>query len=806
MGDREGEVLIDVHHPLDDYHRRLLSGSGSSHYHHNNYHTTIEAYVSSSSSSGWSTTTNNNTINSINSSCATEGDAPAPNGSSFLMAPRAGSSKPNGPLTQRLNNNNNQQGSATLLVPSPHFYSSAHHMHQYAKQQQQQQQQHTNTTIPATTSTQHHYSQGGGSLLTRSPRSSSALSLVDLNSGESNDDFEPPFFLSSPSSTSSREHAILTTPTTLSNNDNDNYDLPLLANDSSSPTSSSSNCIPSNSSSGSSSYHHRFAYSIYLFISMSRAQIMKQKQVFSVVMLTLLCLSFTALAYMSRHHLGYFLEWVRSIGLWGNLLFIVVFTSVGFPFMLGYIPLTVGAGYLYGMVAGTITVSIGATSGAGITFLLCRTLTRKWVERHLASSSKFNLFMTEVENNAWKITLLTRLLPFPFGLVNGLFALSSISFPVFIIGTAIGLLPFQLMWTYFGTTLRSITEAVNGEMPFGIWQQFLLVLQIGLGIGLCLYMYQLSQAAMRNSEARAAATAGNKSNSDLATVAPSSVGGGENVSNSDNGESSVDTNGNRSSSGMTDIERGSDLGLSTNDDGHEEDCDHSGCGQVCEVEEMEEDELEGGSVGVGVGVDVDVDLEVGLEGCKTARGLVHAHTHTISLMDDDDSGLLSDDVDDLADGGSNGHNSGNNHTTSSAHNNAGRSLVAVAHETLYSFVVEASHNWLGVSVKGGGLKKQSNTHRSTHHATTRHHVNNNTTPTRQTTTPHHYSNYTPHNTSRFGSNSFNSNNKRVAHSFKKGPRARCSFSKATVTQQQPTLLASPLTHQQQQQRSAYLNV
>jgi len=104
--------------------------------------------------------------------------------------------------------------------------------------------------------------------------------------------------------------------------------------------------------------------------------------------------------------------------------------------------------------------------------------------------------MLDVENNAWKITLITRLLPFPFGLVNGLFALSSISFPVFLVGSFIGLLPFQLMWTYFGTTLRSIAEAVNGDLPFGMWQQFLLLLQIGLGIGLALYLYQLGKSAM----------------------------------------------------------------------------------------------------------------------------------------------------------------------------------------------------------------------------------------------------------------------------------------------------------------------
>ncbi len=50
------------------------------------------------------------------------------------------------------------------------------------------------------------------------------------------------------------------------------------------------------------------------------------------------------------------------------------------------------------------------------------TVTQGWMKRQLVANPKWHVFMAEVEKNAWKITLLTRLLPFPFGLVNGLFA------------------------------------------------------------------------------------------------------------------------------------------------------------------------------------------------------------------------------------------------------------------------------------------------------------------------------------------------------------------------------------------------
>lgn len=223
---------------------------------------------------------------------------------------------------------------------------------------------------------------------------------------------------------------------------------------------------------------------------------MNKREMLTAFGMGLLALSGLVGLYFQRELLIQFLQWISSIGLWGNLLFISAFLIVSFPFALGYVPMAVGAGYLYGMLHGTITVSIGALCGASLAFWLCRTVTQSWMKRQLAANPKWLFFMTEVEKNAWKITFLSRLLPFPFGFINGLFALSSVSYPVFLVGSFLGLLPFQLMWTYFGTTLRSIREAVNGEIPFGPIQQFFLALQLGLGVGLSLYLVHLGRSSL----------------------------------------------------------------------------------------------------------------------------------------------------------------------------------------------------------------------------------------------------------------------------------------------------------------------
>ena len=81
---------------------------------------------------------------------------------------------------------------------------------------------------------------------------------------------------------------------------------------------------------------------------------LKKRQIFSAITLILIGFGGLFLFTSQWHKLGQFLEWISSIGIWGNVLFVLIFLVVGFPFMLGYIPLAVGAGYLYGMVEGEL--------------------------------------------------------------------------------------------------------------------------------------------------------------------------------------------------------------------------------------------------------------------------------------------------------------------------------------------------------------------------------------------------------------------------------------------------------------------
>jgi uncharacterized membrane protein YdjX (TVP38/TMEM64 family) len=131
------------------------------------------------------------------------------------------------------------------------------------------------------------------------------------------------------------------------------------------------------------------------------------------------------LAFVCRHYLKDFLEWVQNLEEWqGVLLFVVMFTLVSFPMTWGYIVLNVAAGYLYGFVYGLAVVYISAAVGVSTSFIVCRRYMRDWVSSTLESEN-FKAVVRVVEGTrGYKVIALTRLTPIPFGLQNGLFAVS----------------------------------------------------------------------------------------------------------------------------------------------------------------------------------------------------------------------------------------------------------------------------------------------------------------------------------------------------------------------------------------------
>jgi len=153
------------------------------------------------------------------------------------------------------------------------------------------------------------------------------------------------------------------------------------------------------------------------------------------------------------------LDGVGRLGPWGPVLFIALYVVATVLFIPGSV-LTLGAGAVFGVLWGSVYVSIAATLGATAAFLVGRYLARDAIARRIAGNARFAAIDRAVAEEGWKIVGLTRLSPvFPFTLLNYAFGLTSVSLRHYVVASWIGMMPGTVMYVYLG----SLARAAAGE-------------------------------------------------------------------------------------------------------------------------------------------------------------------------------------------------------------------------------------------------------------------------------------------------------------------------------------------------------
>jgi uncharacterized membrane protein YdjX (TVP38/TMEM64 family) len=156
------------------------------------------------------------------------------------------------------------------------------------------------------------------------------------------------------------------------------------------------------------------------------------------------------------------LAWISGLGPIAPLIFVVIYILACVLLLPGSI-LTLGAGVVFGVVKGSIAVSIGSTLGATGAFLVGRYLTRAWVSGKVAGNEKFTAVDEAVAREGWKIVLLTRLSPvFPFILLNYAFGLTKVSLKQFILASWAGMIPGTIMYVYIGSLAGDLASLGAG--------------------------------------------------------------------------------------------------------------------------------------------------------------------------------------------------------------------------------------------------------------------------------------------------------------------------------------------------------
>src|SRR6267154_1049702 len=161
------------------------------------------------------------------------------------------------------------------------------------------------------------------------------------------------------------------------------------------------------------------------------------------------------------------LDWIGKLGPWGPVIFVGLYVVATVLFVPGSV-LTLGAGAVFGVVLGSVCVSVSATLGATAAFLVGRYLARDAIARKIDKNETFATIDRAVADEGWKIVLLTRLSPvFPFTLLNYAFGLTRVKLWHYVLGSWIGMMPGTVMYVYLGSLVN--VGAGHRQRTTGVW-------------------------------------------------------------------------------------------------------------------------------------------------------------------------------------------------------------------------------------------------------------------------------------------------------------------------------------------------
>lgn len=191
------------------------------------------------------------------------------------------------------------------------------------------------------------------------------------------------------------------------------------------------------------------------------------------------------------------LAWISDLGPWGPVFFIVFYILATVLFLPGLIP-TMAAGVLFGVIRGTLLVSISSISGATLAFLIGRYLAREWVAAMIRGNQKFEAIDAAVAEEGWKIVGLTRLSPvFPFNLLNYAFGLTQVSLKDYFLASWIGMLPGTVMYVYIGSLAGNLASLGSGERSRTPAEWALYGVGLMATVVLTLYLTRIAQRALK---------------------------------------------------------------------------------------------------------------------------------------------------------------------------------------------------------------------------------------------------------------------------------------------------------------------
>ena len=185
------------------------------------------------------------------------------------------------------------------------------------------------------------------------------------------------------------------------------------------------------------------------------------KPVAKRILFALIMLAAAATLFLLRSpaQMASLIDRVRGMGATGAVVYAVIYI-LGTPLMLPATLLTLGAGFLYGPVYGTILSSVSSVTGAAIAFYLARSLLHGWVAARMAAYKRWASIDRAVQKQGFKMVLLLRMQPvsIPFAVMNYAIGLTGVRWRDYLLASWLGMLPGTFFHAYIGSALDSVSQ------------------------------------------------------------------------------------------------------------------------------------------------------------------------------------------------------------------------------------------------------------------------------------------------------------------------------------------------------------
>jgi uncharacterized membrane protein YdjX (TVP38/TMEM64 family) len=175
--------------------------------------------------------------------------------------------------------------------------------------------------------------------------------------------------------------------------------------------------------------------------------------------------------------------WIGNLGLLGVFL-LSLLLAIGSLFFMPASPFIIAGAAVFGFPLGVLGALIGVTLGSAGGFSLSRWFLRNEISTRLRKHATFRAIDTAIEKEGWKIVILLRLCPIPFGLANYLYGLTAVPFRAYLIASVIGSSPGLLLFCELGSAGKAGLEAIASGRA-GNSASELIVLGISIASTLC---------------------------------------------------------------------------------------------------------------------------------------------------------------------------------------------------------------------------------------------------------------------------------------------------------------------------------